>query len=74
MSEVGQWLRQFEGVDIWRTNEEFVDYLGLSLEEHTNTAKIFDATRDSNDDDENLDYFQMKIYFQFGMWILGRHS
>jgi hypothetical protein len=71
LAEVGQWLRQSEQAGNERTNKDFVAYFGLTLEDmidedHMNTASIFDAKWHCYDDDENLDYVQLKIYRLFG--------
>jgi hypothetical protein len=71
LAEVGQWLRQSEQAGNERTNKDFVAYFGLTLEDmidedHMNTASIFDARWHCYDDDENLDYVQLKIYRLFG--------
>jgi hypothetical protein len=71
LAEVGKWLRQLEQAGNERTNKDFVAYFGLTLEDtidedHMNTASIFDAKWHCYDDDENLDYVQLKIYRLFG--------
>jgi hypothetical protein len=35
-------------------------------EDHMNTSSIFDAVWDSYDDDDNLDFVQLKVCHQFG--------
>jgi hypothetical protein len=64
-------LRQSKQAGNERTNKDFVAYFGLTLEhmideDHINTAPIFDAKWHCYDDDENLDYVQLKIYRLFG--------
>jgi hypothetical protein len=81
LAEVGHWLDRSERAGIERTNKDFVDYFGLTLEyvigeDHMNTSSIFDAAWDSYDDDDNLDFVQLKVCHLFGerrRWISGRH-
>jgi hypothetical protein len=71
LAEVGHWLGRSEESGIERTNKDFVDYFGLTLEyvigeDHMNTSSIFDAVWDSYDDDDNLDFVQLKVCHLFG--------
>jgi hypothetical protein len=71
LAEVGHWLGRSEESGIERTIKDFVDYFGLTLEyvigeEHMNTSSIFDAVWDSYDDDDNLEFIQLKVCRLFG--------
>jgi hypothetical protein len=71
LAEVGHWIDRSEQAGIERTNKEFVDYFGLTLEyvigeDHMNTSSTFDAVWDSYDDDDSLDFVQLKVCHLFG--------
>jgi hypothetical protein len=71
LAEVGHWLDRSEQAGIERTIKDFVDYFGLTLEYvigeyHMITSSIFDAAWDSYDDDDNLDFVQLKVCHLFG--------